>query len=223
MVRDPATTVVQLRGAQRLHHETEPFVEQLGAWICHRDIERRAAMSGGIQTLEQVAHETRAYALPAQRLSDADVPQIVFLRSRRADHRFGAQTANHDAPRVDRTIEFHYLKRALNREAQHRAAVERGASRGNPAAHFGDAMIPPAEFPSTMQVSKAEESLRIPRPADIEDVVESSRPRTVDERHRIGDIRGRRGTEGQCRRISAGHIRDQTGGSLIAWTGDGTG
>jgi hypothetical protein len=53
---------------------------------------------------------------------------------------------------VDWTVESQYLERTRNREVQNGPAVERCAGGSNPPANLGDAMIPPAELASTLQV-----------------------------------------------------------------------
>jgi hypothetical protein len=100
-------------------------------------------------------HETRAYALPAPLLSDAEMAQIILIRPRRPNDRLGAEAANHHAPRAHWTVESQYLKRTRYREAQCGPTIVRGASGNDLSTRLGDTMSAPAEFASTVEIRKA--------------------------------------------------------------------
>jgi len=52
VVRDPAAPVLQFRGAQHIHSESESLVKQPGARVGDGNIEGRAAMSIGIEAFK---------------------------------------------------------------------------------------------------------------------------------------------------------------------------
>jgi len=206
VVHDPATQILKCGCSPCFYREPQSLVKQLCAWIGFSDIEYRAAVPSDIEALEKIAHKACADALAAQLRPDADVTQIVLLRSRRTDNCLGAKAAYHNSRRVDWTVESQYLERARNRETQHGAAVERRGRGNHLTVNLADAMIPPAEFSSALHESEAQEFLSSPRTAAIEHIVKGCRPRAVDKRHRIDDISGRCSTEGDASRW-AGHRR----------------
>ena len=103
-----------------------------------------------VESLKQMPDEMRAYAAPTHFFSDAEMTQIILLRVWRPDDRLHAKAPHHDTPRANCTVESPYLKRARNREARHRATIERGAHGNNLPAHLGDTMSPPAELATTV-------------------------------------------------------------------------
>src|SRR5258708_22902816 len=102
-----------------------------------------------------MAHETRAYALAAQLLSDAEMAQVILLRPRRLDDRLGAEAATHYAPGTDWTVESQNRERVRNREAQDGATIESGARGSNPPADLGDTMSLPAKLPFAPEIREA--------------------------------------------------------------------
>src|ERR1700679_154771 len=95
-------------------------------------------------------YETRADAVPTHSFSDAEMAHIILLRVWRPDDRLDAEAPHHDTPRAKCTVAPPYLKRARNREAHHRATIERGPHGNNLPAPLGDTMSPPAELASTV-------------------------------------------------------------------------
>ncbi len=120
-------------------------------------------MSISVETFEQMSHETRAYALAAQLLSDADVTQIILLHPRRPDDRLGTQTSHHDAPCADWPVESQDQERTGNREAQDGATIEAGARGNHPTADLGDTMSLPAKFAAALEEREAQEFLMNPQ------------------------------------------------------------